>query len=248
MDNKEVFNKTEFAALLEKAKGKRSINKYANETGVSAAHISRFLREMIEAPPTPETISKFAAKAYNEVTYQDLMIAAGHLAEQYDANTYNNMEVHEGSADYEKVSITRDSPMNYRIKMEYLKKRFTQIILADLYDKPFRWSPEKLEGRMKYPDMILNLDDYEYEKWYFDFKPIQEDRNFTSPMNLLFIYGRIATTEISQYDKYTIVVNNENLYSSFFRRLPVSLKVNLYVMLIDLEKGEVVKEEQLCKY
>lgn len=35
---------------------------------------------MIEAPPTPETISKLAAKAYNEVTYQDLVIAAEHLS------------------------------------------------------------------------------------------------------------------------------------------------------------------------
>ena len=36
---------------------------------------------MIDAPPTPETISKFAKKAYNGVTYKDFMIAAGHISE-----------------------------------------------------------------------------------------------------------------------------------------------------------------------
>lgn len=50
MNNKSNFNKEEFAALLEKAKGDRSINKYAEETSVSAAHISRFLRAMIDSP------------------------------------------------------------------------------------------------------------------------------------------------------------------------------------------------------
>lgn len=245
MDNKEVFNRAEFAALLDKAKGDRSINQYANETGVSAAHISRFLREMIEAPPTPETISKLAAKAYNEVTYQDLMIAAGHLARQYDNNI---MDVREDSIAHEKDSIIKDSPMNYRNEIESIKNRFKQILLADLYDKPFKWSPEKLEGRMRYPDMILNLYDSEYKRWYFDFKPIRDDRGFTPPHNFLFIYGRISMEEIYQYDKFTIVVNNEKAFDSFFRKPPLSLRANLYVMLIDLDKGEVIKEEQLCKY
>jgi transcriptional regulator with XRE-family HTH domain len=244
MDNKEVFNRAEFAALLDKAKGDRSINQYANETGVSAAHISRFLREMIDAPPTPETISKLAAKAYNEVTYQDLMVAAGHLARQYDDNI---MEVREDSIAHERASIIKDSPINYRIEIEYLKKRFTQIILADLYDKPFKWSPEKLIGRTRYPDMILNLYDSEYKRWCFDFKPIRDDRGFMPP-NFLFIYGRIAMEEIYPYDKFTIVVNNERAFDSFFRRPPLSLRANLYVMLIDLDKGEVIKEEPLCKY
>src|SRR5690606_10110762 len=84
MDIEDQFNKEEFAILLDRSKGGRSINQFANETGVSAAHISRFLRKMIASPPIPETISKFAAKAQNNVTYQDLMVAAGHLARKND--------------------------------------------------------------------------------------------------------------------------------------------------------------------
>lgn len=244
MDNKEIFNKADFAALLDKAKGDRSINQYAGETGVSAAHISRFLREMIEAPPTPETISKLAAKAYNEVTYQDLMIAAGHLSRQYDNNT---IDYKEDSIAHEKPSITKDSPMNYRNKIEAIKNRFKQILLADLYDKPFNWSPEKLEGEIRYPDMILNLHDSEYKRWYFDFKPVRDNRSFLT-FDFYSVYGRIAAKEIYPDDKFTIVVNNEEVFHYFLNRPPLSLRANLYVMLIDLDKGKIIKEERICKY
>jgi hypothetical protein len=55
---------------------------------------------MIASPPTPETISKFAAKAHKEVSYQDLIIAAGHLAHKDDTED-NNI----------KSSVEKDSPM-----------------------------------------------------------------------------------------------------------------------------------------
>ncbi|NRY61480.1 hypothetical protein [Clostridium beijerinckii] len=251
MDNKDVFNKESFALLLEKAKGNRSINQYANETRVSAAHISRFLREMIDAPPTPETISKLAAEAYNEVTYQDLMIAAGHLAEQYNDD---DMEAREDSVGQEKASIIKDSPINHRNEIIFLEKKFIQIILADLYNKSFAWSIEKSEklrngGRGFYmPDMTVNIDYDGYKKWYFEFKAISNDRNFMSTMLFQHLYGTIAMSELLPTDKFTIVVNSEKAYEALLNRPPVSLRANLYIMLINLDKGEVIKEEQLCKY
>lgn len=74
------FNKEIFAKQLEQARGDRSINKYADECGISAAHISRLLRQMINTPPSPDTIKKLADKAYNGITYYQLMQSAGHLA------------------------------------------------------------------------------------------------------------------------------------------------------------------------
>lgn len=76
-----AFNKEKFADLLKQAKGDRSINQYALHSGVSAAHISRLMRCLLDTPPNPDTIKLLADKAYNEVTYDDLMIAAGHLEE-----------------------------------------------------------------------------------------------------------------------------------------------------------------------
>lgn len=73
------FNKEKFATLLEQAKGNRSINSFAEAAGVSNAHISKLLRSMVETSPEPKTIRKIADVAHNEVTYEDLLEAAGHI-------------------------------------------------------------------------------------------------------------------------------------------------------------------------
>ena len=73
------FDKEEFSKLLKEAKGDRSINQYALHSGISAAHISRLMRGLLDTPPNPDTIKLLAEKAYNEVNYNDLMNAAGHF-------------------------------------------------------------------------------------------------------------------------------------------------------------------------
>ncbi|MEQ2464758.1 hypothetical protein [Niallia hominis] len=235
MDSEEQFNKEEFANLLDRAKGERSINNFASETGVSAAHISRFLRQMIASPPTPETISKFAAKAFNEVTYQDLMVAAGHLARKNESD--ENIE----------DGVAKDSPMNFRKRREELNKKFIQIILADLYEKTFKWSVEKPEGRIRFPDMSLNIDYEEYNKWYLDFYPSVHKHRGPS-FHLSYIYGSIVMYDLLETDKFTIVVNDEKDFNMIMWRPPLALRANLYIMLIDLEWGKILKEEKLCEY
>lgn len=74
-----MFDKDRFAYLLRKAKGpERSLNQYALDSGVSAAHISRLMRGLLDAPPTPQTIEKLAEFAYGGVTYEQFMEAAGY--------------------------------------------------------------------------------------------------------------------------------------------------------------------------
>ena len=74
-----MFNKNKFAQLVIKAKGKRSINEYGNQSGISPAHISRLSRSLLKSPPNPQTIKKLADYVHNEVSYDDLMEAAGYL-------------------------------------------------------------------------------------------------------------------------------------------------------------------------
>ncbi|NLV16069.1 MAG: hypothetical protein GXY50_02495 [Syntrophomonadaceae bacterium] len=74
------FDKKAFAKLLNLALGKRSINQYERDSGVSAAHISRLMRELVDAPPSPQTIEKLSVKAHNRISYDDFMKAAGHLS------------------------------------------------------------------------------------------------------------------------------------------------------------------------
>jgi transcriptional regulator with XRE-family HTH domain len=74
-----TFDKNKFADLLEKAKGNRSINNYAQKSGVTAAHISRLIRGLLDTAPAPQTIRKLADHAHNEIKYEDFMRAAGHI-------------------------------------------------------------------------------------------------------------------------------------------------------------------------
>lgn len=80
------FNKEKFADLLNTAKGRRSINQYAADSDVTSAHISRLLRSLLDTPPSPQTIRKLADSAENDITYFELMAAAGHLQESEERN------------------------------------------------------------------------------------------------------------------------------------------------------------------
>jgi len=79
------FNKERFAKLLNKARGDRSINEFARQSMVSAAHISRLSRGLLDTPPSANTIQKLAQKSHN-VSYQEFMSAAGwdHINEKSD--------------------------------------------------------------------------------------------------------------------------------------------------------------------
>lgn len=254
-----TFNKDLFAQLLERAKGERSINRFAEETGVSAAHISRFLRSLIDSAPAPDTISKLSSKAYNDVSYKDLMAAAGHIS----LNRQNGSVGLDGLDDDEDENITMNnrrsfvpprnasidsqSPTERRMELMNLEKRIFQLMLSYLYESDFQWNMQKPDPRMRFPDMIIDIEQEEYSRWLIEFKAFPESyRGFGLPPQ--HMYGMIATTELNPRDKFTLVVNNEDAYDIFFRRPPRSLRANFYIMLVDIERGIVVKEEKLCSY
>lgn len=212
------FDKVTFASLLEKAKGKRSINQYATEIDVSAAHISRLLRKKIDSPPTPDTINKFAKGAYNGVTYNELMLAAGHIND-------NAEEIHREDK---------------RLKGQEIEKKFFQIIMTDLYSKDFEWNFNKTSNGPA--DLLIEIKDWIYSKWYIEIKP------FVNIRTLVNAYGQISLIEFEEDVKASIAVGSESEFSMFTNNPPKSLRANLYVMLIDVESGVIIKEEQLCQY
>ena len=64
--------------LLELAKGEdRSLNTFAQHANVSAGNLSRVFNGQ---KPSPQLLKKIASRAYNGVTYEQLMEAAGYLS------------------------------------------------------------------------------------------------------------------------------------------------------------------------
>ncbi|WP_291637733.1 hypothetical protein [Clostridium sp.] len=212
------FDLVTFAMLLEKAKGDRSINQYANTIDVSAAHISRLLRQLVKSPPAPDTINKIASAACNGVTYSDLMLAAGHINDRT-----------------EEISTE-----NKRIQIIENKKKFFQVILSDLYTRDFQWSLNKtIDGPA---DLMLEITNWEYSKWYIQIKP------FVNTTIMYNVYGQIATNVLASDIKVSIAVGSQKEFDLFVNNPPKSLSANLYVMLIDLKNVKIIKEDKLCQY
>jgi transcriptional regulator with XRE-family HTH domain len=80
-----MFNKKTFKQLLLKAIGTKTITDYAKETGVNRTYISKYINEKLDSPPTPDIIKRLACNT-NEVTYELLMSAAGHLNNTFSIN------------------------------------------------------------------------------------------------------------------------------------------------------------------
>ena len=212
------FDKEAFASLLEMARGKRSINQYANEINISAAHISRLLRKLNESPPSPDTIGKFAKGAHNGVTYSEMMLAAGHIEDNAE-------------------EVSRESN---KLKAKEMEKKFFQAIMTYLYTSNFEWNLNKTVNGLT--DIMIEMEDEEYSKWYIEIKPS------VSVRTLLNVYGQISLIEFEPDVKASIAVGSKTEFDLFVNKPPKSLRANLYVMLVDVEAGEVIKEEKLCQY
>ncbi|MBW9174015.1 hypothetical protein K2F43_22960 [Clostridium estertheticum] len=212
------FDLVTFAILLEKAKGDRSINQYANTINISAAHISRLLRKLVKSPPLPDTISKFASGACNGVTYNDLMLAAGHIDDKTEG-------------------ISTEKKQTQTVEKE---KNFFKVILSDLYTRDFEWSLNKtINGPA---NLMLEITNWEYSNWYIQIKP------HVTSQTIYNIYGQIACIDLTPDTKISVAVGSENEFDLFFSNPPKSLRVNLYIMLIDLNNGNISKEKKLCQY
>ncbi|QKY69441.1 DNA-binding protein [Lentibacillus sp. CBA3610] len=105
------FDKDLFGDLLNAAKGNRSINNYAQQSGVDSAHISRFIRGKVSNPPTPSTIERLANVAQNNISYQSLMIAAGHI--DADHKHSPNKSTGDPSDYHEELKIKENQNKNY---------------------------------------------------------------------------------------------------------------------------------------
>jgi transcriptional regulator with XRE-family HTH domain len=74
----DLFDKKKFSDLLERAESSHdSLNKFAAASGISAAHISRYKRMLLDNPPKPETLEKIAQYSGGKVAYDELMAAVG---------------------------------------------------------------------------------------------------------------------------------------------------------------------------
>ena len=159
MDQK-FYNIERFAELLSKAKGKRSINKYGFDSEVDAAYISRLLRGLIKKPPSAVIINKLAAKSHNNVTAEELMVAAGYIeSEKITEDLEVPLTFQQFKEEYkEKIRNSQDEEEIKELKNELTE--WFDLIGIEEFMKDIDLSDESLEEKYNftYKGKPLNKD------------------------------------------------------------------------------------------
>lgn len=81
-----TFNKKIFAMLIDKARGERSVRRFAADSGISYLQLRKLLMCEQENPPRLKLITKLAENSENGIELEDYLYAAGKV-ESEDSNT-----------------------------------------------------------------------------------------------------------------------------------------------------------------
>lgn len=74
-----MYNSDLLIELIKKSQGDRTLNQFAKHCEIDPGNLSRILNKKNSQAPKPETLRKIANHAYNDVSYEELMSAAGHI-------------------------------------------------------------------------------------------------------------------------------------------------------------------------
>lgn len=123
------FNKEEFSNLLKLSQGKRSLNQFGLNSNVDPGYLSRFINLRKDTPPSPEVLQKIANVAHNNITYTDLMNAAGYLRE-YRGITGDILDDEERKNRIAQYDYEEEKEMVIKVKNE-----FYTFIVNNINDK-----------------------------------------------------------------------------------------------------------------
>ncbi len=258
--NHNSFNRKLFSELIQRAKGKRTLTKYADDTKTSIAHISRMINEKLESPPSPETIKKLVPVEINGVTYKDLMMAAGHINQ---ISFFEELDI-KADSDLKDNPETDNSSNAVNCYSQVIEERrkFKSLcmstILFTLSCNNLSWSIpngyDKTKPYMHTNDFSLEIQDTYITAWTFELKylssSIKNESNpyGISPRYVIDTWGKLAFNTIPMNSKYTIVTDSEDLYNSFFKYAPKNLDINISIMLINTDELRVLREEYVSYY
>lgn len=77
-----MFDREKFKELLIKAMGDRTQEEFAELCGVNRTYLSKYTNMRLDNPPSPNILRRIAQNAHNDVTYEQLMDAAGHISKE----------------------------------------------------------------------------------------------------------------------------------------------------------------------
>lgn len=119
----------ELIKLLKLAQGERSLNAFARHADVSPGNLSRIMKGQ---KPTPEVLKKLATKAHNDVTYEQLMAAAGYIDTDLSSNNKGSDKLDVPKEYSDKYKVTSRDKKQY---LEHMKKATEAFFMNDEFDE-----------------------------------------------------------------------------------------------------------------
>lgn len=103
-----MFNPKLLSELLLKAKGSRSLNKFAKQCGISNGNLSKIKNCKTSRPPQAETLQKIAMHSEGNVSYEQLLNVCNYIGDDFRLSEQEQCEVKE-SINALRVKFTIDS-------------------------------------------------------------------------------------------------------------------------------------------
>lgn len=198
------FNANDFAGLVVSARGTRSNAAYARECGVNALQLGRYILCQRDTPPSVPFIKKIAAFAENNVSYADLLYAAGYDPTKYDAKPkYDNTDIRFSS-----------DPRAYSIR---------KWILQALASFNYRYTVDNSDIPATDVRIYIAADQgLEYNEWRFVYIPNENEAYFAGACSLLNCIEKntmlsfVTTSESFFGDHSNIIFDADNAVSIIF--------------------------------
>ncbi|QEK12712.1 hypothetical protein FQB35_10420 [Crassaminicella thermophila] len=148
------FDKKKLSELLIIAKGDRSLNQYALKANVDSGYLSRLINMKRSSPPSPDILDRLANAAHNNVSYKDLMIAAGYIEVKNFPDHTDYIEYDETG---EVTSIYTYPPDKKDLKdmfYDYLKTLDPDSVLLDIFENYESWTEEDKQSLKDYVQFL----------------------------------------------------------------------------------------------
>ncbi len=255
MGKMRTMNCQPLADLIRKAKGDRSLKQYGLDCGISVSNLSKMMNNKMPYLPGPRTIAKLTlgdAKPQNGVTYTDMMLAAGFQLPQSEGGitvdaALDEASNGEGQAMFSRMMSYYENIKRYDISPEQtrLEKLAKGIILGHIATREISFSYEDSEAPSEFiPDLRLKLDNSEFDSWWIEVKSYG-----SSEMSVFQVLGIAASVPSDKKRKFSIAIDSENLFNKLMElKDKTCMNANVSIILVDVEKAEIAKEEYIAKW
>ena len=264
--------------MLTQAKGERSFREYAIDAKVSPANLYRIRKgDYKPSPQMLKTLTSENAAPRGNITFEDLMIAAGYqdknsleIARQdMIESEYESQRENKSIRDLEESDEEREERMRRREERLAKRRAFQMASVGMIYTSLAKKGIEfkqadaaqievEVDRRIR-PDIIISVDQDKTKEWWFEVAYIEPSRlgnnegirrgRFYFERYKHLVFAKLMFMEPDEKRKISIVVNNEDFYEELAKyQNKTAYRGELSVIFIDPDDFTRIEETYISHY